>query len=776
MRRAENSVTDRHAAGHSSTMKRAYALSGCVIVAVFGTAFVACGHSNYPVVADGVDGGTSGTPDTAPACVATEAKESNCTDGIDSDCNGQIDCLDSMCDGKACISGAGYQCTAGGCVTPGDMPALPAMTGVRLTVHGDTAIVDFDPVEGARDYRIYAYPKKEDILVGKAGELQVKNAIYRCSGDVVLQEREKDKASGYDISLGHETSTLDVSLAGYRRKVSEAVLGYVFLTPGDGRQAVYRIADPSRKGGYMNADWAVVPGNDFNAADYVLGTAARDAAVAKGGRDDGIVFYAPDAGTMPVYYEQYNSKTWAPPTVLFTDGAERDFRLKNDDPASVDVSGLRFKIFATQEAGSVPLHRVLYDRHDVLAAGEERFQRVLHQGNRPMTSLAYTGVAAQTTFVIEALDDGCPFPGGYIGGTHAPADPGESSAHPSITLDEARLAGSGEVFWNGQHDPNNRPKPIARSFVDVKPQEPPKFDFYESFGAGSTWTQPPKVGEDGSAGLMEMYQNDKWFIDIGGTTNKSFGSVLGELQIGCTDWGSSCGIGILPRGFDWKINSGSFIHTRMTVEVPSTLRRYPGIVITTTPYLAPGTEGYHPWEIPIDARLGPIDGAGGKYSTILIQPVSDDLQVQFCDQRGWGVGAQCKRANTHGPLTHWTNNGQPWLPEPVLHQLFGFDRPVQFDVYVSTDRVYLFMDDKPAGCGALPPGRMPAGPVSVFFHAVGYHLGIDDPADPDTPNKYLRSYSFLRTDRRFDELGISQGVPAPAWDEKRFPCGTEWGP
>jgi hypothetical protein len=70
---------------------------------------------------------------------------------------------------------------------------------------------------------------------------------------------------------------------------------------------------------------------------------------------------------------------------------------------------------------------------------------------------------------------------------------------------------------------------------------------------------------------------------------------------------------------------------------------------------------------------------------------------------------------------------------------------------------------------------MPAGAVTVLFHAVGYHLAIDDPADPDTAYQYLRNYSFMRTDRHFDDLGISNSVPAPAWDETKFPCGTDWG-
>jgi hypothetical protein len=216
----------------------------------------------------------------------------------------------------------------------------------------------------------------------------------------------------------------------------------------------------------------------------------------------------------------------------------------------------------------------------------------------------------------------------------------------------------------------------------------------------------------------------------------------------------------------------------MTVDVPSTLRRYPGVMITTTPFKEVDDPSIqHVYDLPVTSRLGPLEDEGsGAESTILVHPLGySDLQLQFCDKRGWGVGDQCKKANTHGRRTHWENLGQPWLPVPVLGQVAGEDRPVQFDIYASTDRIFLFQDDQPAGCARLPAGRMPAGPVTVLFHAVGYHLAIDDPADPGTAYQYLRNYSFMRTDRHFDDLGISNSVPAPAWDEAKFPCGTDWG-
>jgi hypothetical protein len=743
-------------------------LWAALCAAVFAVALAGAACSDKAVVAQR-DGG-------APICTPSGATEIACSDGVDEDCDGQIDCLDPDCTGQTCGSGGGFQCTAGGCVRPGDLPNLPPLDGVRVTVRVDTALVEFDATAGAKDYRIYPYPNTADVLVGQAGELTIRNAIYRCAGDLPLGRREDDTASGFDFSLGMENATPDVSLAGYRRKAADAVLGYVFITPGAGRQPVYRMADPNGTGGFFNADYLPPITNEYSAADYVVGTAERDRLIAAGFRDDGIAFYVPDAGTKPVYRKQY-ADDWAPgPTVFFTDGEEANARA-DDNAADVEDYGERFRILATQEAGSVALNRVLYsygNTFDVLAAGDENFQRVLHQGNRPIRALAWPGLTARTTLVIEALDAGCPFPGGYVGLVHADGDPAEGH-YPSITLDEARQPASGEVFMNGQHDPANRPKPIARSFVDVTPQPEPAMDFFESFNPSKGWEQPPLVATDGNNGYF-LYRNAKWAVDFGGSIeNHTLGPILGTFNIGCIDWGSACGFSIIPRGVTTRLEASRYLHVRMTVDVPATLRRYPGVMITTTPFQeVDDPNAAQVYTIPVTTRLGSTDG--GTQSTILVHPLGySDLQLQFCDKRGWGVGDQCPKANTHGRRTHWENNGQPWLPVPVLGQVAGFDRPVQIDIYASTDKIFLFQDAQPAGCGRLPAGRMPAGPVTVLFHAVGYHLGIDDPVEPTTPYQYLHRYSMVRTDRRFDDLGISNSVPAPAWDETKFPCGTDWG-
>src|SRR5262249_8228473 len=186
-----------------------------------------------------------------------------------------------------------------------------------VTQRGDTAIVDFEGVAGALDYRVYPMPKAGDIMVGQNGQVAVKNAVYRCAGDRPFKARKDDQAALYDSSLSGGANLTN----NYERKESESILGYVYLTPGTGRQPVYRMADPNGGGGFMNADWVVPLYGECNSAEYAVGEDARKTLLAKGFRDDGVAFYVPDDGTRPIYRKQY-VKLWNGDdvTLYFTDG------------------------------------------------------------------------------------------------------------------------------------------------------------------------------------------------------------------------------------------------------------------------------------------------------------------------------------------------------------------------------------------------------------------------------------------------------------------------
>src|SRR6185503_15583992 len=119
--------------------------------------------------------------------------------------------------------------------------------------------------------------------------------------------------------------------------------------------------------------------------------------------------------------------------------------------------------------------------------------------------------------------------------------------------------------------------------------------------------------------------------------------------------------------------------------------------------------------------------------------------------------------------------GVDWTPMPVMGELTGLDRPVKIDVYASTTRVYVYVEDKPAGCAVIPAGYLQAGPRNVVFGTSGYHIDIDESVVPDnSPHEYWRKFHQNHVERLFDDLGISRNVSRPAWDETRMPCGTHW--
>jgi hypothetical protein len=737
-------------------------------------------------------------PVPGPTCTLVAASESVCSGGSDEDCDGFVDCLDTDCDGQPC--GDGLTCTGGACRKPcqsGDkscLPELPPLENVRVTTHGDTAIIEFEPVAGALDYRIYPEPDPADFLVGDGGEVGVKNGIYRCAGDRPYQAREADDANLFDCSI----TGCDNARHDYARSEAESVLGYVFLSPAADRIPVYRIADPQGGGGFRNSDWLAPIYPEANSAEYVTDTATRDALLAQGWRDDGIAFYTAANATQPVYRIKYApGADWQGDNVVFffTDGPEYDARSAQPAAQIADL-GARFNVLADEVPGSVALHRVTYPgSFDVLAAGDARFDQVLHQGVRPVWSVTWPGIRAKTRFIVEALDTGCPFPGGYINAEHKDADvdrtSGEPFNQPSLTLDEARLS-SGEVFINGQHAPQNRPKPIARAYVDVTPEAPPTMDFLETFDDGADWEPFTKYRDNNAF----VFRNSKWAIDTSGCTdNFAFGPLLGQFVLGFADGGSSCNVSMTPRNVATTIAGDHFLHVRMATDIPSTGRRYPQIMLTTAPLMDdPSPDDGNIFDVPVHNRLGKFpyelagpDGMPGTSDdlpaegaeSIVVQPFGgyQETQIEYCDARGWGVSQQCERANVYG--FHAGDYQQTWdakwLPVPVQGALAGYDRPVVWDVYASTSRVYVFMDDKPAACAVLPKDRMPAGPVTVAYRAVMYHCGIDETVTPDdTGHRYEHDYSLCHSDHHMDDFGIELSAAEPAWDESILPCGTKW--
>ncbi|HMI89880.1 MAG TPA: hypothetical protein VK509_00890, partial [Polyangiales bacterium] len=644
---------------------------------------------------------------------------------------------------------------------------LPSFEDVRVIMRGDTAIIEFTNVPAAADYRVYPMPEPSALGTDGEGRQTIRDAIYRCAGQRTVADREQEYGAAYAGSLVAADN-------GYARKEREAILGHVFLQPGPGRVPVYRLADPNGNGGYFNAEWIPPLYEEANSAEYVIAAERRAELLRLGFRDDGIAFYAPARGDRTVYRIEYTPDDHQGTRVsfYFTEGAEHDARTSGDQSRVLDL-GARFSVLAAPASGSVPLHRVTYrsgSTFDVLAAGPAAYQRVLHQGG-PVTSLTWSGLSEPTTLVIEALDVGCPFPGAYLGAFAA--EPEDATDHRTDTLDGLRSPETGEVFVNGQHAESNRPAAIARSLVEVAPQQRPALDFEATFSDPDELAAMERHEDDNAI----VFRNPRWSVETSHCgEGLSFGAVLGQLFLGLP----RCRISVVPRGFSPRISATSFLHVRMASDLPSTGRRYPQLLITTA-QSREASEVTTALELPIHERLGPAVASQlpGPESSIIVQTHFSyhEAQIQFCGHRGWGTTAFCPRANLYGfnagePEMRWT--GERWLPVPVVGDRVGFDRPVQLDVYASTERVYLFIDDQPTGCAILPAGEMPTGDVSVAFGAVIDEPEKDEIIRGEPGRKFERELSLLHSDRRMDDFGIDLDVPAPAWDESVLPCATRW--
>jgi len=611
------------------------------------------------------------------------------------------------------------------------------MRNVQGVVRGDSVAISFDLVDGAKDYRVYVLPANADVLLLPGGDVAVRNGTYRCAGDREVPPVETDDEPPVQSSYVH--TYVNHSVLGYGRTTDDATLGYVYTSAGPGRVAVYALGDPSADADntcYFDR-W-----NASRVKKYVIQEDERANLLAAGWRDDGIAFYAPAPGTAST--RQVSTALSGSNRLYFNDGPEASARAGlGPSPA--------FLVLSSAAEGTQPLMRAYYQNgcgnsHDELVAGQAMFQRIVHQGNQPLNQLLWSGLTGPTTLVVEALDQGCPFQG-HLSPVSFPAD----SHQAFFTIEDIRAtAANGEVFVNGQHEAGNRPKAIARSYLEVAPQTAEPLDFYDTFSGplgGFTETQPAFQT------VRRDYGNyDVTFYSIE-LPKFAVGQMLGELWVTYSDWASDTNgkFRLTPKRWA-SLAANSFLHVTMEVDIVTTGRRYPQILVSDRSW-------------PIQEQL--VNG-----ETLIFQTFADPpqrLDIELCDHRVWEVNNQCPRFQMENGFTFHA----PWRPQPEVNERMGVDRRARIDAYASTQRAYILLDGQPYGCVNLPAGKMPAGPVTVTYGDVLYHSGVDV---PDPPFRFHRAHLYTETRRHFDEIGFKSGVAAPSWDEGKIPCTSTMVP
>lgn len=72
-------------------------------------------------------------------------------------------------------------------------PDLP-LTGVEARVFGSSVEIAFDAVDGAWDYRVYAFPDPAGVTATEDGHITVADATYRCAGNRMTVGAVQDDA------------------------------------------------------------------------------------------------------------------------------------------------------------------------------------------------------------------------------------------------------------------------------------------------------------------------------------------------------------------------------------------------------------------------------------------------------------------------------------------------------------------------------------------------------------------------------------------------------
>jgi len=329
------------------------------------------------------------------------------------------------------------------------------MTNVVVTQREDSVGIDFDPVDGAADYRVYVLPADGEILSNPDNSITISNAVYRCAGlrqTLDLANGTTNPKPTTDVLRPNGNAYFNTPF-GFTAKIPEKpTLGFVYVTPADGLSPVYAVG--------VHAADTELGWQETRPKIYTTDAAVRKMLLAAGGRDDGIVFYVPQAAsssTTTVFHSETVAGNYYA-EYYFTSADQAAHASDTTPPAPA------FEVLTESASGTQPLMAVLYEagqNHTELAVGKERFKRAANQGPGPLWHLEWSGITKPTTLVVEALATGCPFQG-FL----SPQSLSMPPHQPLLTEAELKNASkTGEVYINGQFDLP------GTSFTTVSPME-----------------------------------------------------------------------------------------------------------------------------------------------------------------------------------------------------------------------------------------------------------------------------------------------------------------
>jgi hypothetical protein len=717
-----------------------------------------------------------------------------------------------------------------------DFSPLKPVPNIQVVPNDHSVVLNFDALDDAWDYRVYPMPAQGSVTNNPDGSVTVKDAIYRCAGTkgfMVNNVGIDNEPWSQNPPVRYWTLVDDVKVSDFKRYLGDALLGHVYsknygdLHPELNLTPVVAVGEsqPFADEGHYHESrlriFIALPKGDAAAAQTYSNYLANSY------RDDGVVFYLPAAGDgrpTTTLYGTRRQDAWVnvtPDFIGIVNGAlsgnygfSHYYYTKNTSTMTqgscsnehcyrTQVQGWTavpaFNILQNADLNTMPLYRVFSGSHDELAVGKAAFDIVRFQGSqvaknggkeRPATELLWSDVRGPMTLVVEALDSACPHPGALIAARdNGTIDAGSYTLAPWKTVDSARDPVTGEVFLNGQGQGTNKPKVIARSFVNVQPKPRAQMDWMSNFNADTA-----EIFNDGNDVCADNGGNppgDNCFTTSRATSDTydasftmvatdrySMGQVLGELRVTFTDTAvDTNGKFRLTVKQPAVLTADSYMHATMEVDHGTSSRRYPQLLITDQPP-------------PVNHAM--INGNSLVLQTFPLSDGTPNILLQVCDHITWDVNAQCPFFQFHSRgVKSNTTTIKGVRPAASLSNTTSVEHRAKFDIYASSERAYIYYEDKPYGCADLSSlASLPAplsvrgpgaGDVWVTFGDVLYHSDIDmndachvtpDTATPDPAICNFKDTHLRRvTQRHFDNLGFSSNVQLPTvWDHDRFSC------
>jgi hypothetical protein len=456
----------------------------------------------------------------------------------------------------------------------------------------------------------------------------------------------------------------------------------------------------------------------------------------------------------------------------------------------------------------------------VLFCAGERQRNAKATTPEVMTRLEVADVTETTTFVVEALDTLCPFPG-VRGKTHQDITVDNTELPPEERVDfslytEAEIRSKyGSLIVNGHGkgpklgNPGEAisPKVLARTTVQVTPRRgllPPVATFFDDFNLPDPPVLVGAVSDGGRAQAPKRFENSKWsFYSYGAIATQTFID-RGQLHTVLADWAQdifSTNVAYPKKVV--KLSDTTYTHITFEVASNATQRRYWWLVlcgaasaggtldatgalkgsIIQTPFfmqddgLNPSVEGWNCLQIfPRDGWPFGLEPSGQR-------PESDlGIRVNVA-----GGGANNRTSVRDVTPDQYQSSGLPrgWyrtrsssgaLTGPILDDQMLIAPRTHYDIYVKRDRVIIYVNGQQKVCNIFPNAKLTMAEGALGFGQVLYHTSYErreflyDYNDRSGQTYYLNNTPFVDA-RSWDNLGFGEGASLPSGFDAG-PCYT----